>query len=98
MAYKNKWKVIKNDQWRYVIRGAEVFSTQWHFKDIMNESMVDRLLGITPNVKDNLRVQYIDSLLCPECGASGFLSEEYRFCPTCGKQMIFDDEEDSDNG
>ena len=96
MAY-NKWKTIKKDQWRYVINTAEPFTTEWHFGDLMPPKLVDKLLGITPEVKENLRIQYRDTFYCPECGASGF-SVESNYCPTCGKRLLLDDEEDSNNG
>ena len=90
MAILNKWNVLKNDQWRYLLEDCDIFATEWHFVDLMPQKMVDELLGITPEAKKKLRVQYRDSYLCPECGASGFEHETY-YCPTCGKQMKFEE-------
>ena len=89
----SKWQILENDQWRYLIITADVFATDWCFEDLMPPKLVDGLLGITPEFKTNLRIQHRNSYLCPECGASGF-SVEYHYCPNCGKQMFFDDEEE----
>ena len=90
MAYINKWQVLKNDQWRYVLNECDIFSTSWHFVDLMPQKMVDEMLGITSEAKSKLRVQYRNTYCCPACGASGFERDTY-YCPTCGEQMIFDE-------